>query len=67
MSAATDMAAEYAQGLVSMAETLRPLLDAVDGHRNEALARGYSPTAAEQMALVYHQLLIAQLVAGASK
>lgn len=51
-------AAEFAEAMATMAELMRPMGEAVDGYREEALRRGYSPTAAEQMAMSYHEHLL---------
>lgn len=44
----------FAQGLMQLADLTKTILDATDGHRQECLARGYSPTAAEVMAMEVH-------------
>lgn len=40
--------------MLDMSEKLIPIRDAVDGHRAAALDRGYSPAAAEAMAVQFH-------------
>lgn len=44
-------------------ENMKALLDAIDGYRAECERRGYSPTVAEAMALQYHQMMLAAMVA----
>lgn len=53
--------------LLTLRELTRPLLDAVDGYRAECAERGYSPTAAEAMAMDFHRVLIANAMSGGSK
>lgn len=42
---------ELATALMDIAEQMSPILDAADGMRHELEGRGWSPTAAEQVAL----------------
>jgi hypothetical protein len=44
---------DLANGLLAMQEQLAPIFDAVDGMRADLHKRGWSPTAAEQAALVW--------------
>lgn len=45
---------EFAQGLMRLGELTKTILDATDGHRAACIERGYSPTAAEVMAMEVH-------------
>lgn len=54
------MSDELTKALGEFHDAVHSALDLVDGYRNAALERGYSPTAAEHMALVFHGELIAQ-------
>ena len=58
------MTAALAEALLKMSEVLAPVMEAVDGYRAEAERRGYSPTAAEAMALEFHGLVLAQMMSG---
>ena len=51
--------------LMGMLDELGPLKDAVDGYRSDWIARGYSETAAEHMALALHAELVKLLFAPA--
>lgn len=44
---------EMTNGLLAMNESLAPVFDTADGMRAELEKRGWSPTAAEQVALVW--------------
>ena len=56
-------APEFVAALMSLATSvLAPVNEAIDGYRADLLRRGYSPPAAEQMAVEYHNLLFAQLM-----
>lgn len=46
---------ELASGLLAINEQLEPLFDAADGVRADMERRGYSPTAAEAIALQWLQ------------
>lgn len=48
----------FAQGMMQLAEMTKTILDTTDGHRAECIARGYSPTAAEVMAMEVHNGLV---------
>ena len=50
--------------MLELAEMMAPMGDAVDGYRADLERRGYSPTAAESMAMEFHHYLMAQLIAG---
>lgn len=52
------------EALAGVAENMRALLDLVDGHRAQCIERGYSPTAAEAMAMDVHHNLVAAAFAG---
>lgn len=44
--------------LLETLEGIKQILEVVDLYRDECLRHGYSPTAAEQMALGFHQMLL---------
>ena len=44
---------ELSNGLLLMAEQMAPIFDAADGMRADLEKRGWSPTAAEQVALAW--------------
>lgn len=46
-----DPATLAANGFLQLSEQLAPVMDFVDGQREELTRRGYSPTAAEAMAM----------------
>lgn len=52
------------EGLLALSELMAPMGDAVDGYRADLERRGYSPTAAETMALDFHRYLLAALLQG---
>ena len=56
---------DMTEGLLGAAESMSAILDAVDGHRIEALRRGYSPTVAEQMAFEYYRMLLTAMAQAA--
>jgi hypothetical protein len=60
----TAAAHEFAKGLAVFREIVAPIDETVLGYRRQLEAAGWSPTAAEQMALSLHGVLMAQLVAG---
>ena len=66
MTAPTPNPSDIALGFVAMLESMRVVLDAVDGYRAECLRRDYSPTAAEQMAMAYHHALLSGMGGGKS-
>lgn len=51
-------AAEAAEAFLQLGEHCVSILDAVAGHRESAISRGFSETVAEQMALQYHMALM---------
>lgn len=64
MSASThtpDPQQELAIALLNMAELLVPIREAVDGYRSDLIRNGYSPEAAESMAVSYHNYFFAIL------
>jgi hypothetical protein len=56
-----------ATALLKIREMTAPILDAVDGYRAECTKRGYSPTAAEKMAMDFHQGLVTAVFASSGK
>ena len=48
------MSADHAAAMLAAAEGLAGIIDIAAGHRERAIAAGFSPTAAEQMALDVH-------------
>jgi len=44
--------------LLETLEGIKQILEVVDLYRDECLRHGYSPTAAEQMSLGFHQMLL---------
>ena len=52
---------ETTEMFIQLMENLTPVKDTVDGYRADATQRGYSPTAAEAMALDLHRALIATI------
>lgn len=55
---------QLATAMLEMTAMFEPIGEAVDGYRADLERRGYSPTAAETMALDFHRFLIAQLIGG---
>lgn len=56
--AASDAVQQLTEALVLVQEVTAPVLEATDGYRQACLDHGYSPTAAEQMAVDYHRQLV---------
>jgi hypothetical protein len=52
---------------LGLQELLGPMVDAVAGHRAKLEAAGFSPTAAEMMAIDFHRGLINQTFTGLKK
>lgn len=59
------MTPDQTNALLGFSEALSPMLDMVDGHREEMIRRGYSPTAAEAMAVEFHRHMLAQVFSSA--
>lgn len=59
--------AETANALLAAGEAIAPLLDLVDGHREELARRGYSPAVAEAMALELYRHVIAAAFANVGR
>lgn len=57
------MKPNIAQPLADMAENFDQIIEATAGYRARCEAAGFSPTAAEQLALDFHRLLFAQITA----
>lgn len=52
--------------LADFHDGIHQMFDLIDGFRAAAIARGYSPTAAEQMAVMFAQNIIASINAKAT-
>lgn len=52
-----------AEDLAQTLDGIKQVLEAVDLYRDECLRHGYSPTAAEEMALGFHRMLLAKVAA----
>lgn len=55
------MTHEIVNGMMVMSDLLKPINEAVDAYRQQAIQRGYSPEAAEQFALTYHAYIFSQM------
>ncbi len=55
---ALDPIQQLTEALILLREVTAPVLEATDGYRQACLDHGYSPTAAEQMAVDYHRQLV---------
>lgn len=55
---------ELASGLLLMSEQMAPIFDAADGMRADLGKRGWSPTAAEQVALAWLLRAVAAALGG---
>ncbi len=58
---------QLTEGMLTLQETYVACVESAAGYRARALAAGFSETAAEQMALAYHQLLIQQFAVASMK
>ena len=54
-------ASEKAELWLNVAEAYAPMVEAVAGHRAQLEAAGFSPTAAEMMAIDFHRSLMAAI------
>lgn len=59
-----NTARQMSAALIEIGERMAQVVEATEGYRKQCEERGFSPTAAEQMALSYHHLLLARIVAG---
>lgn len=57
---------ELSNGLLLMSEQMAPIFDAADGMRADLEKRGWSPTAAEQVALAWLMSAVSSAMGGAS-
>ncbi len=57
-----DLVRQLTEGLMQIREVTAPILEATDGYRQACIEHGYSPTAAEQMAMDYHRQLVATVL-----
>lgn len=55
-----------ADALAGLIDTMRPVLETVEGYKVDLLDRGYSVAIAEKMACEFHRLIIANLIKGIS-
>lgn len=62
-----DLSQQLATALLEMTSMFKPIGEAVDGYRADLENRGYSPTAAEAMAMEFHSYLMAQMMSGLKK
>jgi hypothetical protein len=51
-------AATLASALVGLTQSIGPMLEAAAGYRQQCEQAGFSPAAAEQMAVEYHRTLL---------
>lgn len=61
MSATPSPDHKLAEALADLRERLAPLDEAALGYRRQLEEQGWSPTAAEQMALAFHTILLGYL------
>jgi hypothetical protein len=62
-----DLKQQMAAALLEMSDLVKPVSEAVDGYKADLERRGYSPTAAEAMAMEFHRYLFAQMLSGIKK
>ncbi|GGK61343.1 hypothetical protein Sme01_03040 [Sphaerisporangium melleum] len=60
-----DVAHKLAQAVAQMREMLAPLDEATLGYRRQLEETGWSPEAAEEMALSFHRMAIGQMASSA--
>jgi len=58
---------QFAAQAMELLAALGGILDTVDGYRAQCAERGYSPTAAEQMAMELHSHLLRSALGGTSR
>lgn len=56
-----DQIADLAAELARMNDLLLPIVEAVAGYKQTCIGAGFSPAVAEQMALDYHRMMLAQI------
>jgi hypothetical protein len=61
-----ELAHQIAQAVAQLREVLAPIDEAAAGYRKQLEEQGWSPTAAETMALSFHTMILAQIRPGAS-
>ena len=61
---AAAIAHQIAQGVAQLRECMAPIDEAVTGYRQQLQEAGWSPTAAEQMAVEFHRMLMIQVGRG---
>ncbi|MET9797410.1 hypothetical protein [Nocardiopsis alba] len=59
-----SMTHEIVNGMMMMSDLLKPINEAVDAYRHQALERGYSAEASEQLAVTYHAFIFNQMTQG---
>lgn len=52
----------FAAAALDVLESMGPIIDSAAGYREKCIAAGFNETAAEMMALQYHQALMLQIV-----
>lgn len=55
-------AVKVATALATFGAAIEPVKEAVQGYRDDLIARGFSPTAAETMSMEYHRLLFQKML-----
>ncbi|MGJ5895131.1 hypothetical protein ACSCBZ_24725 [Streptomyces niveiscabiei] len=63
----TRMRHDLANSLLALNEQMAPLFDSADGMRADLEKRGWSPTAAEQVALVWLTSAVGMAMGGAQR
>jgi hypothetical protein len=53
--------AAVAAGVADLVETLAPIIEGLSSYRDRAVATGFTPAAAEQMAVALHRQIVARL------
>jgi hypothetical protein len=61
-----QIAHQMAEAVAQIREALAPIDEATMGYRKQLEEQGWSPTAAETMALGFHSLLLAQCRGGST-
>ena len=53
---------DFATAVLDVLESMSPIIEGAAGYREKCIAAGFNETAAEMMALQYHQALMMQIV-----
>jgi hypothetical protein len=59
--------AKTAAGLLDLSEQIKPIIELVAGYRKQCEVAGFSPTAAEAMAVQYNALILVKVLGGKKK